>query len=221
VERRRQAAAKTVRETEAAAKQAAKAPLFRAQILAEVRTPEENYERTYGWHPGEGGGDREPYVGFFEDWQTVLLRCVALRVLDPEVYRVACAWSAGRWFAFPVQKWTDLLLGRARIVLKRYRHVFGCTHSIPSRYYDGPPFIVEKRVEIGDMVVWPPDGWQPPLTPEQLKELLAEPPPGEQPDDGGLARLVEQVIANSRKDLDEHVCESTEEAAARGPEPQG
>jgi len=187
------------RERDKREKAAESVPLFAEEVLQDpVKTAAENYWQLRA-DGAKGHGAQEPYVGFFEDWQTILLKALAQRVLPAEVYAMSLALFTGWLASCPEERWTDLLTSRKKIVLKRYRHVFGCELATGDpRYYDGPPFWVEKRVEVGDMVTWPPDDWQPPLTREQVKEFLETPPP-EQPDDGGLAALLDQVIERSRR----------------------
>lgn len=94
--------------------------------------------------------------------------------------------------------WKSILTGTQRIVLSYYRHVYGCGWNKPSPYYSGPPFIVEKRVECFEKLVWPPEGWQAPLTPQEFDVLTAIPEPGAE-DDGGLAAKIDAVLSKCLK----------------------
>lgn len=193
----RQARLKTERERKQVVKEL---PLFAEQALQEVRTPEENYWRTRMGKEMAGYG--EPRAGFFEDWDTVLLMALAKRHLPPGIYETAVV-ELGRKWGPPKWYWMDLLTGGRKVVLRYYRHVFGCRSNIPSPYYDGPPFIVERHVEVGELVTWPPEGYLPPLTREEVKALLAVPPPLDFGDDGGLAEMVDRMLAEycERKEM--------------------
>ena len=141
-------------------------PLFADQVeLTSAKAEYWNY-RLKIW--GEGGGGHEAAYLWGVDQKVMLwlARQVAKRHMSPEDFALADrpGWhQAGdiMWF------WRDVLTGRRRIVLSYWRHVYGCSHGT----FEGKDFITEKHVDVGEDRVWPPAGWQAPLTREQFEEL--------------------------------------------------
>ncbi len=146
-------------------------PLFADQV--EQTTPAAEYWRWRRVKALAPSGEQAAelwHVG--ERWDIYVLRRIARQAMRPEDFKAA---DGTRWTNDPKKFWRDVLLGRGRIVLSYWRHVYGCGSSKPNQYHDGPPFIVEKRVEVGEGIVWPPPGWTPPLTEAELDALLVQP----------------------------------------------
>jgi hypothetical protein len=99
------------------------------------------------------------------------MRRLAARVMASADFAVA---DAHRWHGDDLAFWRDVLTGRRRMVLSYWRHVHGCKSV---RASDGRDWFIEKRVEVGEDRVWPPDGWVPPVDLAELDRLTAIPPP--------------------------------------------
>jgi hypothetical protein len=166
-------------------------PLYADQIPAdEFTSAEREYWRTRRMDMEGGRGQGAADLGGADwRWDLFVLRCVARRHMSPADFAIADAASDkhGERQHF----WMNLLCYGQRIVLSYWRHVYGCM-SVRLERWPAPHWTaaldgehgelvhcVEKRVEVGEALVWPPAGWTPPLTRAQLDALLSIPPPAD------------------------------------------
>lgn len=170
VKARRRAARKA--EAINARARAAAGPLFAPTLTAaELTTADDEYWKWRRMKAVEGGGGGEEAAYLWSVDRKVdlwLLRNLARRVLSPEDFAVA---DTHRWHGDDLYFWRNILLGRQRIVLSYWRHVHGCK----TVRFEGRESIIEKRIDVGENLVWPPPGWKPPFTPEELEAHLALP----------------------------------------------
>lgn len=151
-------------------------PLFVAQIPQnEFQTPADQYWKYRRTYAMEGGrGEAAGYLHSIDQKVDVyIIRRLAQRFMTAKDYAIAV--EASEKYGTVLDFWKNILLGRRRIVLSYWRHVYGCTLSQPNAHWDGPPCFVEKRIECGELLVWPPADFQAPLTSEQLNSHLALP----------------------------------------------
>jgi hypothetical protein len=116
-------------------------------------------------------------------WSRYVMRRIARRVMHPRDF--AAAAGKDRDFGEVLRFWRDILLGRRRLVLHYDRKSYGwspcglreqvlcCEHGCNK--CERPLICYVERVELTEAVVWPPPGWQPPLTEAELDALLVEP----------------------------------------------
>lgn len=160
-------------------------PLYVEQIPPEeLLTAEQQYWK-YRHNPALGSGGHEGAYLAGVDWKVdvYLIRRLAQRFMSEKDYQIAVKASKNhgdeKFF------WRNILLGRQRIVLSYWRHVYGVKEVRPQKfpglswtqYMSDEPFQVEKHVEVGEALVWPPEGYIAPLTKEQLEAYLALPVP--------------------------------------------
>lgn len=154
------------------AKDAAGVPLFADQL--EPRDANAEYWR---WRKvkaltADGGHVDLHHVDWNVDkW---ILRNVARQVMPPTEFDLA---DQHRWHGDDIRFWKNILLGKQRIVLRYWRHVYGCGTGT----FQGREFVCEKRIDCGEAETWPPPGYVPPLTEAELEALIAIPPPVDHP----------------------------------------
>lgn len=151
-------------------------PLYADQVAPEeFTTAEDEYRKArLSWAQAPRGHEAA-YLGRVDwRWDLYVIRRLAKQHMSQKDFAIAD--RAMDRHGDSMMFWRNLLLGRQRIVLSYWRHVYGCKWNEPSPYYDGPPFITERLVEVGEALVWPPEGWAAPLSKEQLDSLLAIPP---------------------------------------------
>jgi hypothetical protein len=158
---RRQAARKA--EAKNARLEAEAGPLFVDQIDAsEYTDPEAEYWRIRrSWALAPRGHDAAELGRVDRRWDLRCLRRLAARVMAPADFAAA---DAHRWHGDDADFWRDVLTGRRRMVLSYWRHVYGVRRG------------VERRIEVGEDRVWPPDGWWAPLDLAEFYRLTATPP---------------------------------------------
>lgn len=154
-------------------------PLFVEQVPAEELTnTNAEYWRIRKSFADCPRGEEAAYLGGIDaKVDLMIIRNLARRVMPAADF--ALAVEREDRFGSRLDFWRNILLGRKQIVLRYWRHVYGCRSITP--YYGGPPFMVEKRIEIGEALVWPPPGYQAPLTPEELAAYLMLPLPADLP----------------------------------------
>lgn len=177
---RRRAAAKAEAKNK---KVQAEIPLF-ADLVEKAKPNDEYWAWRFGKaQEGGGGGEEAAYLAGV-DWRVDiwLMRKLAKQVMPPEDFALADAKRNDH--GSQTSYWKYILTGRMRLVLKYWRHVFGVKTCKPMYYgppesvasCDHTPFMVEKRVEIGELVVWPKEGWTPPFKSfEEVEAALALP----------------------------------------------
>ena len=160
------------------AKLKAEIPLFADQVPASTAIGE--YWHTRFVKAGAIEGVEELMADrMLEQFHAGCLRQLAQRVLPAEAFE---RLNAEHWVqeAYPVMYWTQILTTTKRHVLRYDREVF--LGPFLTKGPKGPDHYSEK-VRIIEAEVWPPAGWVPPFSAEQINDLLRIAPPLDHPGD--------------------------------------
>src|SRR5262249_25851652 len=155
------------------------------------RTPEENYGKTRGLVASRFGSG-EPDAGFLEDGQVAVLQSWARKLLGPE--RFAAAERYFENLGDPVRRWSRALTGTERMPIP-YGRISPGGRPLYRKGYTVCGENGCSQVELRAVAWWPPDDGVPPGTADPLEALRDLGEPLGQPDDGGLAKLVDPGIA--------------------------
>jgi hypothetical protein len=162
-------------------------PLFASQIPREEFTDavREYWRSRRNWAIAPHGPSAAYLSGI--DWKVdlLILHNLARRVMSAADYAIAA--SKERQHGDTHRYWRNILLGQQRIVLDYERRSRGwnpcfrdlvalacCEHGCWKCESKLIAYI--EKTEMRESLVWPPEGWTPPLTPEQFDTLTAIPP---------------------------------------------
>lgn len=131
------------------------------------------------------GGHEAGYLAGVE-WRIdeYLLRLAARRVMSPEDYDLAV--SKSRNFGSVIDYWRNILLGKRRIVIAYHKTIHGyrpcfrdptaktcCEHGC--KRCESPILLYLEHSTLTESLVWPPEGYKPPMTAAELDAWLAVP----------------------------------------------
>jgi|SRR5579883_988056 len=153
-------------------------PLFADQIPAEeFTTPAAEYRAIrLSWAQCPRGVEAAALARVDWNWDLYVVRRLAKAHMRPEDFAVADRRM--RDFGDTMRFWRNLLVHGHRIVLDYERISHGMKQVVlpPNQERRHELVLQIEKVELRERLVWPPEGWTPPLTEQQLDELLGVPP---------------------------------------------
>lgn len=183
------------------AKTEAEIPLFAEQ---EPRsTAEAEYWKWRSIHAhieGAIGHDSNEKI-FRKDWQIGVMKRIAAELLDAEQFAFMDGqrWKGDEWYF-----WRDVITGGRQVIASQERIAYHGPNPVFGRHEDGTRdfshFITDlhERVELR-CTYWPPEGWTPPLTREQLATLLDIPAPTPSHQDAAAEAMLGQLLDGIRQ----------------------
>lgn len=162
-------------------------PLFADQVELQVTTPEDEYwkiRRSWALAPR---GHEAAYLGNVDyRWDLSIIRKLAMLIMSESDFEIADGKSDR--FGSVMDFWKNIMIGQRRIVIDytvvshgwkpcwRDPETKACCQDGCSKCESVLICYIEQRT-MTERLVWPPEGYHPPLTKEQLDKYLELPLP--------------------------------------------